>query len=94
MMLVRVRFGDAHMVPLVYNANCDCDIFLDYVQRRAVKDTEAFARERDAQLRAAQLETERAIAVRRGNNGEPTQAARSSRRISIPRSQRTATTRR
>lgn len=51
------------MAPIVCNANCDCDILLDYILKRAVKDTEAFARARDAQLRAALQETERMIVV-------------------------------
>lgn len=62
--MISVRFGESHMAPVVCNANCDCDILLDYILRRAVRDTDAYARARDAQLRAALHETECMIAVR------------------------------
>lgn len=62
--MIWVRFGESQMPPVVCNANCDCDILLDYILRRAVKDTEAYTRVRDAQLRAALQETERTISVR------------------------------
>uniref|UniRef100_A0A7S3NN44 Uncharacterized protein n=1 Tax=Aureoumbra lagunensis TaxID=44058 RepID=A0A7S3NN44_9STRA len=49
-MLVFVRFGDKSKEPVMLNANCDCDIFLDFILRKAVKETESFARERENEM--------------------------------------------
>ena len=41
MVLVHVKYGEASMAPAVFNPDCDSATLLDYVRRRAVKDTEA-----------------------------------------------------
>ena len=52
MVLVHVKYGEASMAPAVFNPDCDSATLLDYVRRRAVKDTEAYARQADARVSA------------------------------------------
>ena len=52
MVLVHVKYGEASMPPAVFNPDCDSATLLDYVRRRAVKDTEAYARQADARVSA------------------------------------------
>ena len=52
MVLVHVKYGEASMAPAVFNPDCDSATLLDYVRRRAVKDTESYARQADARVSA------------------------------------------
>ena len=45
------------MAPAVFNADCEAAILLDYIRKRSVKDTEAYAREKDGAIRAAHEQT-------------------------------------
>ncbi|KAJ1462226.1 hypothetical protein M885DRAFT_506375 [Pelagophyceae sp. CCMP2097] len=52
MPIISAKFGCNSMPAVVFNADCDCCILLDFIRATAVKETEAFARERDASIRA------------------------------------------
>lgn len=56
-MIFHVKFGETTMTPAVFNADCEAAILLDYIRKRVVKDTEAYAREKDAMIRSQQEQT-------------------------------------
>ena len=56
-MIFHIKFGEATMPPVVFNGDCQAAILLDYIRKRVVKDTEAYAREKDAAIRGQSEET-------------------------------------
>jgi len=52
MVLIHVKYGEASMAPAVFNPDCESATLLDYVRKRCVKDTEAYARGADARVSA------------------------------------------
>ena len=61
-MIFHVKFGETTIAPAVFNADCEAAILLDYIRKRSVKDTEAYAREKDALIRAAREQTTEELA--------------------------------
>lgn len=61
-MIFHVKFGEATMAPAIFNGDCEAAILLDYIRKRVVKDTEAYAREKDAAIRAQQEATAEELA--------------------------------
>lgn len=52
MVLIHVKYGEASMASAVFNPDCESATLLDYVRKRCVKDTEAYARGADARVSA------------------------------------------